>query len=130
MAIEITMPKLGLTMEEGTVTYWLVKEGQPVEAGKPLMTVETDKVSIDVEAPASGILLKILVEEGNTVPISTIIAYIGEPGEMIPEKVEKPAEPAVSVPAMTRTVEKQAGCQPKGCRETGFNFSNSQKTGC
>ncbi len=122
MAIEITMPKLGLTMEEGTVTYWLVKEGQPVVAGKPLLTVETDKVSIDVEAPANGILLKILVEEGVTVPISTTIAYIGEPGENVPEKVEKQAEPEAIAPAMTRTVEKQAAASP---RESGKPVSIS-----
>ena len=113
MVTEITMPKLGLTMEEGTVTYWLVKEGQPVVAGKPLLTVETDKVSIDVEAPANGILLKILVEEGITVPISTIIAYIGEQGEKVPEKVEKPAEPEATAPAMIRTVGKQPAASPR-----------------
>ena len=106
MVTEITMPKLGLTMEEGTVTYWLIKEGQPVEGGKPLLTVETDKVSIDVESPASGILLKILVEEGNTVPISTLIGYIGEPGEMIPEATEKQAKAEEIVSSAVKMVEK------------------------
>lgn len=108
MAVEITMPKLGLTMEEGTVIDWLVKEGQPIEAGKPLMTVETDKVNIDVEAPASGILLKILVDEGNSVPIGTIIGYIGESGEKIPEIVEKPEQPESSAPTAFRAVDRQA----------------------
>jgi pyruvate dehydrogenase E2 component (dihydrolipoamide acetyltransferase) len=93
MAIEITMPKLGLTMEEGTINSWLVKEGDFVEVGKPFFIVETDKVVIQVEAPASGSLIKILVKEGDTVPISTVIGYIGKPGETIPDKeIDKPDE--------------------------------------
>jgi pyruvate dehydrogenase E2 component (dihydrolipoamide acetyltransferase) len=88
MAIEITMPKLWLTMDEGTINNWFVKEGQYVEAGKPLLTVETDKVAIDVESPADGVLLKILIKEGQTVPISTLIGYIGEPGEVLPVQKE------------------------------------------
>jgi pyruvate dehydrogenase E2 component (dihydrolipoamide acetyltransferase) len=92
MATEITMPKLGLTMEEGTINSWLVKEGGLVEMGKPFLSIETDKVT-----PASGTIIKILVEEGSTVPISTVIGYIGEPGETIPDekKQDKPKDDIV-----------------------------------
>lgn len=86
MAIKITMPKLGLTMEEGTINSWLVKEGDYVKMGEPLFAVETDKVVIDVEARVSGSLIKVLVKEGGTVSISTVIGYIGKPGETIPDE--------------------------------------------
>lgn len=84
MAIEVILPKLGLTMEEGTISSWLVNEGQTVKKGEPLLTVETDKVTIDVEAPATGILLKILHPEGSMIPVAQVIGYIGEPGDEIP----------------------------------------------
>jgi len=92
MAIELTMPKLGLTMDEGTINSWLIKEGEYIEAGKTLLTIETDKVTIDVESPASGTLLKIFVKEGETVPVSHLIGYLGRPGEALPERLvqEKP----------------------------------------
>ncbi len=95
MITPLTMPRLGLTMEEGTLLSWLKKEGEPVRAGEPLLSVETDKVAIDVEAPASGVLLKIVVPEGATVPLETVIAYIGDPGEAIPEKSAAGAKGAI-----------------------------------
>jgi len=89
MVTEIRMPKLGLTMEEGTINEWQFKEGNAVKKGEVLATIETDKVAIDYESPISGTLLKILVHEGETAVISTLIAYIGETGEKIPEVVGK-----------------------------------------
>jgi pyruvate dehydrogenase E2 component (dihydrolipoamide acetyltransferase) len=86
MATELTMPKLGLTMDEGTILDWFKDEGDAVRIGEALLSVETDKVSIDVEAPASGILLKIVVLAGKTVPLGEVIAYIGDKGEAVPEK--------------------------------------------
>lgn len=84
--IEVIMPKLGLTMEEGTLVRWLKAEGEKVEKDEPLFQVETDKVSMEVEAPASGTLGKILVPEGETVPVVQVIGYILEPGEEVPEE--------------------------------------------
>lgn len=81
MAVEVIMPKLGLTMEEGTISGWLVNEGQGVKKGEPLLTVETDKVTIDVESPATGILLKILHPVGSSVPVAQVIGFIGNPGD-------------------------------------------------
>jgi Pyruvate/2-oxoglutarate dehydrogenase complex, dihydrolipoamide acyltransferase (E2) component, and related enzymes len=83
MPTKVIMPKQGLQMTEGTITKWLVREGQRVEADKPLFEMETDKLSIEIVAPVSGILLKILKAEGETVPITEIIAVIGEHGEDI-----------------------------------------------
>ena len=83
MAIPVIMPKQGLQMTEGTIIQWLAKEGDKVEAGKPLFEMETDKLTITMDAEASGTLLKIVRGEGETVPITELIAVIGEPGENI-----------------------------------------------
>jgi len=81
---KIIMPKQGLQMTEGYISRWLKKEGDYVEIGEPLFEMETDKVLITIDSTAEGILLKILYDEGETVPITETIAYIGDPGEQIP----------------------------------------------
>lgn len=83
MATLVTMPKLGMTMEEGTVHAWFKAEGDSVAEGEPLLSVLTDKVDIEVDAPASGVLRKILVPVGETVPINTPIAVIAGADEDI-----------------------------------------------
>jgi len=92
------MPKLGLTMEEGSIVRWLKAEGDAVEKGEVLFEVQTDKVVMEVESPASGILGRILVHEDETVPIARVVAYIVSPGEEVPECVPAvtPAEAAVT----------------------------------
>lgn len=92
MINEVIMPKLGLTMDEGTILSWYKEEGESVRAGEALLSVETDKVAIDVEAPTNGTLLKIVVIEGSTVPLGEVLAYIGDPGEPIPEKTNPPLD--------------------------------------
>jgi pyruvate dehydrogenase E2 component (dihydrolipoamide acetyltransferase) len=81
MPTDVIMPNLGLTMETGTVHHWLAAEGQAVEADAALLEVETDKVVVEVEAPALGLLGALLVREGETVPIGTVLARIYGPGE-------------------------------------------------
>lgn len=81
---EVIMPKAGMSMEEGTVVRWLKAEGEPVQKGEPLLEIETDKAVMELEAEASGILLKILAQEGETVPVTEPIAYIGGKGETTP----------------------------------------------
>lgn len=83
MATLLAMPKLGMTMEEGTVHAWFKQEGDVVEEGEPLLSVLTDKIDIEVDAPVSGVLRKILVPTGRTVPINTPIAIIAEADEDI-----------------------------------------------
>lgn len=87
------MPKLGLTMTEGTIEEWKVKEGEAVKEGQVLFSVATDKLTNDIEAETDGTLLKILCQEGETMECKQIIAWIGEEGEEIPE-VEAKAEEA------------------------------------
>ena len=80
----VIMPKQGLQMTEGIITRWLKKEGDAVELDEPLFEMETDKLTIEIGASAAGTLLKIVRPEGDTVPITETIAYIGEAGEAIP----------------------------------------------
>src|SRR5437588_11310008 len=72
------MPVLGLTMEEGTVAEWLKREGETVQKDEPLLTVEMDKGTVEVPAPMSGVLRRIVVQPGTTVPVKTLIAEIGD----------------------------------------------------
>ena len=84
MAVEVIMPKAGSEMEEGEIVQWFKNEGDHVEAGEVLLEIVTDKVNMEVEADASGTLLKILAQAGDVVPVVKTIAWIGEPGEAIP----------------------------------------------
>ena len=84
MATEIKLPRLGQGMESGTVVRWLKQEGDQVEKGEPLYELDTDKVTQEVEADASGVLLRIAVQEGE-VPVGQTVAVIGEQGEEVPE---------------------------------------------
>lgn len=94
MAKEVVMPKLGLTMTEGTVEAWLKNEGDEVKEGEKLFSVSTDKLTNDIEATVSGKLLKILVPAGETVACLTPVAIIGAEGESYAAAPAKTAAPA------------------------------------
>ena len=79
MATKIILPKLGQTMEEGTIVEWFKGEGDPVERGDALFSVESDKAVLEVEAKAKGVLRKVLVPAGEKVPIMTPVAIVGAP---------------------------------------------------
>ncbi len=93
MAHKIIMPKQGLQMTEGYIAQWLKAEGDMVKLGEPLFEMETDKLTITIDSTAEGKLLKIVHPEGDTVPITEVIAYIGEEGEEI-EDIQAPSPPA------------------------------------
>jgi len=107
MATEIVMPALGLTVEKGTILQWLKREGDFVKKGESIFEVEADKVTTEVESPATGILRKILVPEGVEVPILTVVAVITVEGEEIPEKylteVRRPSEETLALAASETT---------------------------
>ncbi|MBL7170800.1 MAG: 2-oxo acid dehydrogenase subunit E2 [Candidatus Omnitrophica bacterium] len=97
MIKEVIMPKLGQTMEEGIIEKWRKKEGENVEKGDILLDITTDKATLEVESYVTGILKKIVHNEGETVPVTQIIAYIGDEGDKVPDVTEekkKPVEPA------------------------------------
>lgn len=99
MATRMTLPLLGQTMEEGTITKWLKNEGDKVEKGEPLLEVMTDKANMEVEAPASGVLLKIMAPADAVVPVHDMIAVIGAPGESIDDILAASGNGAASAAA-------------------------------
>lgn len=96
MATEINMPKLGLTMVEGKIVEWKKKEGEPLEKAEIVVVIETEKVTYELEAPTSGILGRIVVPEGETVPIGAVLAYIVQKGETLAELPTQAKEPVKS----------------------------------
>ena len=110
MATEIKLPRLGQGMESGTIVKWLKAEGDEVEKGEPLYELDTDKVTQEVEADASGVLLKIAISEGE-VEVGKTIAVIGQQGEEVADEApeagaarsaEKPAEAPAHAPERKR----------------------------
>lgn len=99
MPTQVIMPQLGESVVEGTVTKWLKQEGEHINADESLLEVNTDKVDTEIPSPAAGTLLKIVIAEGITVKAGTIIAWIGEPGEMIPGGVSHVDLHAAHAPA-------------------------------
>ncbi len=94
MATELLMPKLGLTMTEGTIEEWKKKEGDAVAKGDVIYSVATDKLTNDVEADTDGVLLKIVVPAGDTVPCKTVVGWVGAAGEAVPESAAAAAPAA------------------------------------
>ncbi|MDA0334219.1 MAG: E3 binding domain-containing protein, partial [bacterium] len=104
MATEVVMPKLGLTMERGTIGAWLKAEGDLVERGEALLEVVTDKVTMEVEAQASGVLRRIFVQAGEEVDVATPIAVIAAADEEIDHFGPPPAAPAMARPVAAAAI--------------------------
>jgi pyruvate dehydrogenase E2 component (dihydrolipoamide acetyltransferase) len=119
MATDVTMPRLSDSMEEGTVLKWLVDQGGEVKRGEPLVEIETDKANMTYDADTDGVLVEILAQEGDTLPIGEVIARIGEPGEVTGDG--KPAEAeeqaAAAEEAGAETEEGAADAEEKGAAE-------------
>lgn len=107
MAYEVLMPQLGLTMEEGTVSQWIKHEGDEVKTGDVILEITTDKLTNEVVSEHDGVLLKIVAQEGEDVPVKGLLAYIGQPGEAVgdaapaaaPAAPAAEAAPAAAAPA-------------------------------
>ena len=111
------MPALGQTSDELVLLAWLRTAGEPVSEGEPLLEVETDKATLEVEAAASGTLLAVVCEAGQTVTAGTVVGWIGEPGEQIPEQ-QVPAGKALATPA-ARTLARERGVDLAGLTGSG-----------
>ena len=83
MATEILMPKLGLTMKTGTIVSWFKSEGDSLAPKEPVLEIETEKLSYNIESPAGGILLKKLAEVGEKYPVAAVLGYVGQPDEKV-----------------------------------------------
>jgi pyruvate dehydrogenase E2 component (dihydrolipoamide acetyltransferase) len=95
-AVDVVMPQMGVSVSEGTVTRWAKQVGESVEADETLLEISTDKVDTEVPSPASGVVSEILVQEGETVEVGTLLARIGGEGEgaaPVPQQEAPPAEP-------------------------------------
>ena len=112
MATELTMPKNDMDMEEGTIVKWLKNVGDKVEKGEMFMEIETDKTSMEIESPATGVLLAQFYQGGDVVPVNTVMGYVGEAGEAVPEQgakaaaEEAPKEEKKEAPAAEKALKK------------------------
>lgn len=130
MASIVIMPKQGLMMEEGTLTKWIVKEGGEVVAGEPLFEMETDKLTITMNAEVSGTMLKIIHPEGDVVPITQPIAIVGKPGEDISGLLGGDAAPAALAATSTEAAapaEAAAEAAPAVVRAPGERVFSSPR---
>lgn len=89
MAVEVVMPKLGMAMKEGSVSIWNKKVGDPIKKGEPIASINSEKIETELEAPADGTLIEIVVQEDEGVPPGTVIGYIGAADE----QVKAPSQP-------------------------------------
>jgi pyruvate dehydrogenase E2 component (dihydrolipoamide acetyltransferase) len=125
MAHPVRMPRLSQDMVEGRLVAWLKQEGDAVQEGEPLLSIETDKAEVEVHAPKSGILRRVLVRAGDDVAVGAALAILGEAGEDIEDLVKAsavPAQPAPApvppaAPARSATVGPQAPAGPVGKRQ-------------
>jgi len=126
MALEFKLPDLGEGIAEGEVTTWLVKEGQTIAEDQPMVEVMTDKATVEITSPRSGTVLRLLVEEGTTVPIGTLILVIGEPGEEVtaaPEPAAGPLEPARGSGPSAPTAPAAPGAPPPVAAAPAFGMA-------
>jgi pyruvate dehydrogenase E2 component (dihydrolipoamide acetyltransferase) len=142
MATPVILKKLSWTMEEGLLGKWYKQEGDQVTAGEALCEIETEKATDELEAPISGTLIKILYAEGSAIPVNSVIAVIGAPGEDISSIIEtrearKTAEVRAVEPAPTVTGTIKPSAEPvhispsarRLARERGIDLSNIKGTG-
>ncbi len=135
----VIMPKLGFTMTESTIVQWMKKEGDPVQQGEPIAEITTDKVNMEVEAPESGTLAGLRFNEGDTVPVTEIIAYVLRKGEAVPmaEGVERgamtnissPHHPITSSPLLSSATNLVTPIAARMAQELGVDLANIQGTG-
>jgi pyruvate dehydrogenase E2 component (dihydrolipoamide acetyltransferase) len=117
VATEVIMPALGMAQETGKLVRWIKNEGDTVTKGEPLMEIETDKVTVEIEAPADGVLGGISAAEGEDIPVGQAVAYVLAEGEALPQLVAVPATPGPSAaPAAVPTNGSSADVETPGRR--------------
>ena len=109
-AVDVVMPQMGVSVSEGTITKWLKAEGEPIAADEPLLEISTDKVDTEVPSPAEGVLGRILAQEGETVPVGTVIATISPVGAQV-EALEEELPPATPVEEVPEPATQEAAAE-------------------
>lgn len=118
MATQVIMPKLSPTMEEGQLSRWLKKEGDKVSMGEPLAEIDTDKATMEMQALGSGVLRKILIQEGESAPLGQLIAIIGEPDEDISSLASHTSTSTTAKPRATAEKQPEAEAAASESAET------------
>lgn len=121
MATEVIMPQLGESVVEGTVTKWLKQQGDEVEEFEPLVEINTDKVDTEVPSPAGGTVLRVYVDEGETVEAGRLLAMIGEAGEEVTEAQTEPVAKASGEPMAAAPTSAEPAAVAPG-RQEGLGF--------
>ena len=132
LVTKILMPRLSLTMKEGTVIEWFKKEGDMVKKGEPLVEVLSEKATYEVEAPASGVLRKILAPEGTDVPVAGILGIITAPDEELPEIEAAAAAPEIEAEEAVERIKERVIASPAAkrlAREHGIDLTQVRGTG-
>src|SRR4030065_670438 len=120
MPVKLIMPLLGEAVTDATVTRWLKSTGDKVDEYEPVMEVNTDKVDTEIPSPTSGVILAEYVKEGEVIKVGTLLGWIGQPGESLPEEGTS-TQPTASVPAsVVAPVTTTPPAQPTPTRELGF----------
>ncbi|HSI97915.1 MAG TPA: dihydrolipoamide acetyltransferase family protein [Gaiellaceae bacterium] len=115
--IEVVMPQMGVSVSEGTITKWLKQPGEQVARDEPLLEISTDKIDTEVPSPGEGVLAEIVVQEGETVEVGTVLARIGPAGSAVAEPaVSEPAPP--DVPEAVPVASEAAPLAPERAQET------------
>src|SRR6187549_752633 len=103
MPTPVTMPQMGESIAEGTIVRWIKKVGDAVDRDEPLFEISTDKVDAEIPSPAAGVLLQIKVNEGETVPVDSVVGLIGAAGETVATGDAATAPAAAATPAAVLT---------------------------
>ena len=136
MAYEFKLPDLGEGLTEGEIARWLVAEGQELAEDDPLVEIQTDKTTVEIPSPAAGTVSRILVAEGEVVPVGTVLVVIGDGATSQPEDAasSQPAPAAAAAPAEARVVSTQARVQAtplvrRLAQELGVDLAQLSGTG-
>lgn len=119
MAAELKVPSLGMDMEEVNIVRWLVEEGAEVEKGDPVLEIDTDKTSFEIEAPATGVIQGLQGQEGDTLPVGATLAYIGSPGEKAPVQSAQDREQETNDETRATSREPEPGRELNAARANG-----------
>src|SRR4051794_41924644 len=109
MPYEFKLPDLGEGLTEGEIARWLVSEGQDVAEDDPLVEVQTDKTTVEIPSPAAGRVARILVAEGEVVPVGTVLVVIGDGAVPAPELAPPPSERPVRATPLVRRIAQELG---------------------
>ena len=139
MASEIVLPQWGMEMQDGTIVRWLKQEGDTVAEGEPIVEVETAKLQTELESTASGVLSRIVAQEGQIVPIRGVLCVIAEPGEEVAQSAAPAASPVTTAVSQTFSLEPVEGRADRGvqvvpaarrlARERGVDLASVRGSG-